>query len=276
MICPPSKASSMRMDSSGRGHHLREDAVDGVGMDERDLEAEQPRTRGLVDQLGAGLRETGERGTDVVDLVRDVVYAGPAAREEPADRGVGARRRDELDPVFPDEDRQCVDALVGHGRAALERCAEEPLVRGERLVEIGHGDPDMVDAADGHAADATSAGRGARGSRTRSTRPYSTASSGVMNLSRSMSSITCPNARPVCLDRTSAICRVEASISRAAIAMSDGAPRAPAEPWWIISFACGRASRLPGAPPATITAAADIPIPKQIVLTSHFTCCIAS
>ena len=28
--------------------------------------------------------------------------------------------------------------------------------------------------------------------------------------------------------------------------------------------------------PATITAAADMPMPKQIVRTSHFTCCMAS
>ena len=50
----------------------------------------------------------------------------------------------------------------------------------------------------------------------------------------------------------------------------------PAEPWWIISFAFGSAKRLPGAPPAMIMAAADMPIPKQIVDTSGRTCCIAS
>ena len=74
----------------------------------------------------------------------------------------------------------------------------------------------------------------------------------------------------------SAICRVVASTSRAAIEMSVGAPRKPAEPWWIISFAFGRANRLPGAPAAVIIAAADIPIPKQIVETSGRTCCMAS
>ena len=51
----------MRMESSARAHHLREDAVDGVGMDERDLEAEEPRTRDLVDQLRAGSSEAYER-----------------------------------------------------------------------------------------------------------------------------------------------------------------------------------------------------------------------
>ena len=56
MICPPSKASSMRMDSSGRGHHLGQDAVDGVGMDEGDLEPEEAAARALVDQLRARRR----------------------------------------------------------------------------------------------------------------------------------------------------------------------------------------------------------------------------
>ena len=60
MIWPPSKASSMRTDSLGftaNGHHLGEDAVDGVGMDEGDLEPEEPRARLRVDQLGACRRE---------------------------------------------------------------------------------------------------------------------------------------------------------------------------------------------------------------------------
>ncbi len=74
----------------------------------------------------------------------------------------------------------------------------------------------------------------------------------------------------------SPICRVVASTSRAAIEISVGAPRKPAEPWWIISFAFGRANRLPGAPAAVIIAAADIPIPKQMVETSGRTCCMAS
>ena len=71
--------------------------MDGVGMDERDLEAEQPRAGNLVDQLRTGRGELGERRADVVDLVRDVVHPWPAAREEPSDRGVRVGRGDELD-----------------------------------------------------------------------------------------------------------------------------------------------------------------------------------
>ena len=58
--------------------------------------------------------------------------------------------------------------------------------------------------------------------------------------------------------------------------MSLGAPRVPAEPWWIMIRALGRARRLPAVPAPRIIAAADIAIPTQIVLTSGRTCWIAS
>ena len=64
--------------------------------------------------------------------------------------------------------------------------------------------------------------------------------------------------------------------SRKWISMSRGAPRAPAEPWWIIILAFGVASLLPGAPPQRIMAAADIPIPTQTVETSHRVLCMTS
>ena len=58
--------------------------------------------------------------------------------------------------------------------------------------------------------------------------------------------------------------------------MSAGEPRKPPEPWWIITFAFGSAKRFPCAPPERIIAAADMPIPVQIVRTSGRTYCIAS
>ena len=69
----------------------------------------------------------------------------------------------------------------------------------------------------------------------------------------------------MCFARISAIRRVIENTS-AWISMSAGVPRKPAEPWWIIIFAFGSAIRSPGAPPASTIAAADIPIPTQIVL----------
>src|SRR4029079_7182081 len=99
MICPPSKASSMRIESSDRAHHLGQDAVDGVGMDERDLQPEQPASRNLVDQLGFLVLEAGKGRSDVVDLVGDVVHARAALGEEAPDRRVVARRDEQLDPA---------------------------------------------------------------------------------------------------------------------------------------------------------------------------------
>ena len=58
--------------------------------------------------------------------------------------------------------------------------------------------------------------------------------------------------------------------------MSLGAPRVPAVPWWIMILELGRAKRLPGAPPARIMAAADIPMPTQMVETSQWTCWMTS
>ena len=74
----------------------------------------------------------------------------------------------------------------------------------------------------------------------------------------------------------SAIRRVIDRISRAAIWMSAGVPRYPADPWWIMIFAFGSAKRFPGAPPQRIIAAALMPIPRHTVDTSECTYCIAS
>ena len=60
---------------SCRANHLCQDAVHGVGMDERDLQSEQPHSWALVDQLGAGGHELAERCCDIVDLVGDMVQA---------------------------------------------------------------------------------------------------------------------------------------------------------------------------------------------------------
>src|SRR4051795_12351630 len=102
MIWPPSKAISMRTRSSATADDLREHAVHGVGMDERDLQAEEPTPRRLVDQLRALGGELVDRRADVVDLVGDVVHAGPAVGEELTDRRVVAECGEQLDPAGAD------------------------------------------------------------------------------------------------------------------------------------------------------------------------------
>ena len=119
-------------------------------MDERDLEAEEALVRLRVDHLGARVGEAGELGADVLDLVGDVVHTRPAFREEPADRRLLAERRNQFDPARSDEDGRRLDPLRVHAAAMLDLCAEEPLVRVHGLVEVVHGDAEMVDAAGGH------------------------------------------------------------------------------------------------------------------------------
>jgi hypothetical protein len=80
-------------------------------MDEGNLETEHAAPRGLVDQLGSRIRETRERGADVLDLVRDVMHAGPALREKPPDGSVVAERAEQLEPALADADRRRLHAL---------------------------------------------------------------------------------------------------------------------------------------------------------------------
>ena len=114
--------------------------MDGIGVDEGDLEAEQSAPRPLVDQLRTLGRELVERDADVVDLVGDVVHAGPTLREELADRRLVAERRQQLDPARAHAQRRRLDALVGDRLAVLEPGAEEALVRCDRPVEVGTAD----------------------------------------------------------------------------------------------------------------------------------------
>ena len=123
-------------------------------MDERDLEAEHAVPRCLVDQLRAGVREMGERGPNVVHLVRDVVHSGTSVREEAADRSVVVERAEQLEPALSDADRRRLDALLLDTRALLELGPEKPLIGLERTVEILDGKPDVVDGMGRiHAAD---------------------------------------------------------------------------------------------------------------------------
>src|SRR5438046_44333 len=152
--CPPSNPISIRTRSAIR-HHLREDAVEGLRVDERNLLPEQAAMWNLVDELRTRGPEVVHRGADVVHLERDMVHPRAALREEPADRRVAVERRDELDEVRADANGGRLDALRRHLRAALDGRAEQPLVRLHRLVEVDDGHAEVVNAARVHAADAT-------------------------------------------------------------------------------------------------------------------------
>src|SRR5438270_7237701 len=96
IACPPSKEISMRT-LSGIRHQLDQDAVHRGGMDERDLEAEQPLVRLAIDQLGSLALELVERGRQVLHPIGDMVHARASLGEELPHGRFGAERGEELD-----------------------------------------------------------------------------------------------------------------------------------------------------------------------------------
>src|SRR5918995_30427 len=150
---PRWNATSIRTRSSANAHQFRQHAVGRVGVDEGDLETEEALARLRVDQLGAADGELGQRASDVVDLVGDVVHSRAAIREELADRRVLAERREQLDAALADPHRDGLDALLGDRVAVLDAGAEEALVGGDGLVQILDGDAEMVDSARAHPRD---------------------------------------------------------------------------------------------------------------------------
>ena len=124
-------------------------------MNERDLQAEQSFARRVVDQVGAGARELLEGGPHVGDLVRDVMHPRPALGEEPPDRGVVAGGLEQLDPAFADPERGRAHTLAVHGGLMLHLGAEQPRIRGERLVEVVNRNAEVMDSLCLHGSEAT-------------------------------------------------------------------------------------------------------------------------
>src|SRR5262249_53864755 len=143
----------MRMNSAMR-HHLRKNAVDGIGMDERDLQSEEAFARLRVDELRALAPQRLQRGADVAHLDRDVVHAFAARIEEPADGRVGLERAQKLDAPVADDQCCGLHALLDDGRTMLDRRAEQTRVRVDCEVEIGDGYAHVMDPAYVHRRDA--------------------------------------------------------------------------------------------------------------------------
>ena len=128
--------------------------MDGIRVDERDLETEQARTRPFVDQVCAFARELGKCRLEIGDLVRHVMHPRPSLRQEAADRGVLPERLEQLDAALADTDGGRPDSLISYRRAVLDQRPEQPLVGLERRVEVLDRDPEMVDTPRLHASDA--------------------------------------------------------------------------------------------------------------------------
>jgi hypothetical protein len=127
-------------------------------MHEGDLEPEEALARSIVDQVGSGVGQLCEGRLQIPDLVGDVVHARPALRQEPADRGIGPERLEQLDAPLTDSQRRRADSLLIHRRTVLDLCPEELRVRNERCVEVVDRDAEMVDTAWRHGREATARG----------------------------------------------------------------------------------------------------------------------
>jgi len=128
--------------------------VDGIRVDERDLEAEQARARAFVDQVCAGTRELGERGVQITHLISDMVHPGSSLREEATDRRVLAERLEQFDAAVADADGGRPDSLVVHRCAVFDPRAEQSLVGRQSLIEVLDCDPKVMDPPRLHASDA--------------------------------------------------------------------------------------------------------------------------
>ena len=120
-------------------------------MDEHELDPEEPDPW-TVDELRPFSLQPLDGCEKVRCRERDVVHPRSPPGDEAADGRIVAGRRHELDATLADEQRCRLDPLLGVRLAVLEACSEERLVRRDRLVEIGDGDPEMMDAP--HAGDA--------------------------------------------------------------------------------------------------------------------------
>ncbi len=125
--------------------------MDGVRVDEGDLEPEETLVWLLVDELDALVGEAFQLTSKIAHRVRDVVHTGSAGGEELADRRLLAERSKELDATFADAHGRRFDALLGHRVAMLHLGAEQAPIRVDRIVEILDGDSEMVNPLRVHA-----------------------------------------------------------------------------------------------------------------------------
>jgi hypothetical protein len=114
-------------------------------VNERDLEAEQPDPRLLVDQLDAGRTKPVELPGQVGNRERDVVHTRPALGEETPDGRLGTERLEQLDPRIADPERRRLDTLLRHHGTVLDGRAEQFPVRLDRDVEAVDRDAEVMD-----------------------------------------------------------------------------------------------------------------------------------
>lgn len=103
-----------------------------------------------IDGLESCRHEFGEGGPDVGYAVAQVVQAGAAALEESSDRRVGCSGREELDAPGCGAQEGDFDTLRGDGFPSFGRRADDGSPDGDRLVERGYGNSNVIQGPFGH------------------------------------------------------------------------------------------------------------------------------
>ena len=116
-------------------------------MHERDAAAADADPGLLVDQPQSRAPGGLERGVDVVGPVGDVVHARTLALEEAAHRRLRRQRREQLHVAVANPEQNGLNALLLHGLAVLLGHAEPVAIEVDGLLEVLHGDSDVVDRA---------------------------------------------------------------------------------------------------------------------------------
>ncbi len=121
-------------------------------MDEGDAGSASADAGGAVDQAGTFGLEVAQGGIDVGDGDGDVVDALAALTEEPSHRPVTVEGLEELDEGASQREHGLLDALLGDNLAVGDSDAVEGPETSHRLVEVGDGDPHMVQVVGQHPA----------------------------------------------------------------------------------------------------------------------------
>jgi hypothetical protein len=121
-----------------------------LGVDEVDPAAGGAALRRVVEQPHAPLAQGGADGLDVRHPVGHLLDARPAAVEELRDGRLRGERRQQLHARAgrPDGHHRLAHALLGVLLGVHELHAERVAVERDRGVEVGDGDPDVVDGGE--------------------------------------------------------------------------------------------------------------------------------
>ncbi len=124
---------------------LDEHAVGRPRVNERHLRALGARTRLLVHEAHAARLQVRQDRADVLHAQRDVMDARPALLDELRDRGIGRGRFEQFERGRPDRDEMGPDTLRLHLLRRFDLEAERVAIEGERVVDVLHRDPHMIE-----------------------------------------------------------------------------------------------------------------------------------